>query len=222
MQVRKGFTLVEILAVMGIIIILMALVLPTVTSSMQKANIAAAKASLEKIEMAVRNFESAFGYYPSDLSCENLGVMKTSRNFGAVRPVLQYEKNQTVDEDGNPTTTNDIFYKDPWGNRFFFVYYDDNGVEQGDDGNKDAANNIAARFKELCDFLKSKDTKDWKFLELILDRGPRPTGFEKDMTKQFLTQKLQQGFLIWSAGPDTLNGSDDDIGNWGFTRNKMT
>lgn len=210
MQVRKGFTLVEILAVMGIIIILMALVLPTVTSSMQKANIAAAKASLEKIEMAVRNFESAFGYYPSDLSCENLGVMKTSRNFGAVRPVLQFEKNQTVDEDGNSATTHDIFYKDPWGNRFYFVYYDDSGVEQGDDGNKDVSNNIAARFTELSNFLKSK-TPDRR--SLILDPGA---------DNKYTNKKLQQGFLIWSAGPDTLNGSDDDIGNWGFTRNKMT
>lgn len=209
MKIRQGFTLVEILAVIGIILVLMAFILPTVTSSMLKANIASAKANLEKIEMAVRNYESAFGIYPPDLSHQYLGEIKTSRNFGAVRPMLDYEKSQTIDEDNDTDSTNDIFYKDPWGNRYYYFYYDDNGNGQGDDGNKDVVNNIVARFTELCNFLKSK-TPDRR--SLILDPGPN---------NDYSTKKLQQGFLIWSAGPDTVTGSDDDIGNWGFTRNKM-
>ena len=209
MQVRKGFTLVEILAVMGIIIVLMALVLPTVTSSMQKANIAAAKASLEKIEMAIRNYESAFGVYPTDLSYQYLGTLKTSRIFGAVRPMLQFEKTQTME--GSTSLDKDRVYKDPWGNRYFFFYYD-NGIGKGD----------TTEFFNLRAYLKEKTTAPIRSerRNLILDKGT--DGVYDESNPPAGDDKLQQGFLIWSAGPDTLNGSDDDIGNWGFTRNKMT
>ena len=200
MKIRQGFTLVEILAVIGIIIVLMAFILPTVTSSMLKANIAAAKANLEKIEMAVRNYESAFGIYPPDLSYQYLGEIKTSRNFGAVRPMLQYEKSQTMA--GNSAAEKDLVYKDPWGNRYYYFYYD-NGVQQGD----------TAEFTPLETFLTKNTTLGRsERRHLILDPGPN---------NDYSTKKLQQGFLVWSRGPDTVTGSDDDVGNWGFTRNKM-
>ena len=220
MRIRKGFTLIEILAVMGIIIVLMALILPTVTSSMQKANTATAKTILEKLEMAVRNYESAFGIYPPDLSYQYLGKILYSQNFGALRPVLQYEKNQTVDEDGITATIDDfddLFYADPWGNRYYYFYYDDKGHGQGDNANKEATPDIVTLFTELLNSLKENTTSTPKKAErrhLILDPGPDPEN-------PYSTKKLQQGFLIWSSGPDTTNGTEDDIGNWGYTRNKM-
>jgi hypothetical protein len=33
--------------------------------------------------------------------------------------------------------------------------------------------------------------------------------------------RLTHGFVVWSTGPDTVSGSEDDMGNWGHTRSKM-
>ena len=61
---QKAFTLVELMAVVAIIGVLMALLLPTIVGAMRHARIAAAKSDLGQLRLALKRFQGDFGDYP--------------------------------------------------------------------------------------------------------------------------------------------------------------
>ena len=61
---RSAFTLVELLVVIGIIIILVGILLPTVMSSRRAADKAAARMDLQTIGLALDAYKADFGDYP--------------------------------------------------------------------------------------------------------------------------------------------------------------
>ena len=62
--IRRGFTLVELLVVMGIIALLISLLVPTVTSSLRKARRTRVQAELVSIGTALDAYKTDFGDYP--------------------------------------------------------------------------------------------------------------------------------------------------------------
>ncbi|MBU0650750.1 type II secretion system protein GspG [bacterium] len=62
---KKGFTLLELLTVISIMIILAGIVMPALNRARLKAYQAKAKAQIAGLELALSMFESDVGYYPS-------------------------------------------------------------------------------------------------------------------------------------------------------------
>ena len=63
---RKGFTLIELLVVIVIISVLAAVVGPRFFGRTEQGKIAAARAQIENMSMALDNYQLDNGYFPSD------------------------------------------------------------------------------------------------------------------------------------------------------------
>lgn len=127
---KKAFSLIELLAVIGILIVLIGFVIPTVGKAMQKSNLAVAKSMIEKLEMAVRNYHTAFDKYPDDLSYKYIGQKLFSESYGALLPLMQFEDKWIYDK---TSPLLDRVYKDPWGQEYIFMYDISLFVNAGDE-----------------------------------------------------------------------------------------
>jgi prepilin-type N-terminal cleavage/methylation domain-containing protein len=66
MRARNGFTLVELLVVIGIIVILAAILYPVFGSVREKARQAACRANLHQIAIAMKQYRDQWGRFPFD------------------------------------------------------------------------------------------------------------------------------------------------------------
>lgn len=110
-KIIYGFTLLEILAVIAIIITLIGIGIPAYNSWRNRGQIARAKAVIQQIEIALEMYRSDNGVYPN-----NSGNL----NRGTILTVLgQYLRMRREDLDISGTIVND-----PWG-MGYIVYVDD-------------------------------------------------------------------------------------------------
>jgi general secretion pathway protein G len=61
---RAGFTLIELLVVIAIIGLLSSIMIPLIGDAIRNAEVAAVKADLEDMKMALTSYHSEFGVYP--------------------------------------------------------------------------------------------------------------------------------------------------------------
>lgn len=61
---RTGFTLLELIVVIGIIAILFAIIFPAVAGLREKARVKEAAVTIKALETAIRSFRAEYGYWP--------------------------------------------------------------------------------------------------------------------------------------------------------------
>jgi len=212
MKKKDAFTLIELLAVIGIILIIMGLLVSTIGSATHKSKIAAVKSTVAKLEIAINNYKIAFGECPPDLSYRYLGQILFSPNYGAIKPVLNFEKKWTIDGTGS-NTQEDKVYVDVWGNQYNLFW-------EGMTGS--AGNAFRARYLyqytmliDNASFLKINGLRHM----VVDDNDDSYSGTFN--TTPINKHILARSFLIWSSGADGDSKNGDEIGNWGYTRSKM-
>ena len=65
---QKGFTLLELLIVITIIVMLASLLIPAGSKARERARMAKAKSHISALELAITAFQTDFGYYPTNQS----------------------------------------------------------------------------------------------------------------------------------------------------------
>ena len=109
---RRGFTIIEVMAVIVIIGILGGIVAVSVVGRIDKARVAATKANLKLLHNAVINFKMDTGRYPS----EDMGLLE----------LIEQPTDVTGWDMSGYLETTEI-PKDAWGNEFFYQLYPESG-----------------------------------------------------------------------------------------------
>lgn len=97
---QRTFTLIELLAVMGIIVILAALVVGGAGLARRKAAEAKTVARMKKIELALEQYRSTMGYFPQDGSYSDL-----------LKSIAKVPKAREMLDDWGGTDYNDGFHQ---------------------------------------------------------------------------------------------------------------
>jgi general secretion pathway protein G len=106
---EKGFTLMELLVVIGIIIIIAAAILTVIPGMRQKTQEKATKAFMECLEIAIEQ------YYDDNRSYPSTGITNLITDLQSSDP----RKRQYIEFDDSEINGNDIV--DYWGNPFVYV-----------------------------------------------------------------------------------------------------
>jgi type IV pilus assembly protein PilA len=85
---QKGFSLIELLIVVAIILIIAAIAIPNLLRSKIAANQASAVASLRTLNTSAALYNSTFGSYPASLSNMGTGSSVTSTSADLIDNVL--------------------------------------------------------------------------------------------------------------------------------------
>ena len=132
---KSGFTLIELMAVIIIIGILAAIVVPGYMSHTEKARMNATKAQIKQIEGAINLFKMESSRYPT--TSEGLSALVTKpSDFKGMWPKEGYLPE--VPKDG---WRNDFVYIYPGTSKpFDIISYGADGMEGGEDENADIRN----------------------------------------------------------------------------------
>ena len=206
---RSGFTLVEMLVVVGILSLLMGLLLPSLLKATTKAKITETDALIKQLVAALQEYEHDYGDYPATSlqdegyysnkvndGIESLLVHLSSKAKGSPYIELEEKYYDNLDRDKIPSSypLNWFFgdnqareIVDSWGNPLVYFHHRDYKKPKSN----------------MCTY-KMMGRKN-------------ASGFKPGKSKKTATYHSWSSFQIWSVGPNgkNENGEGDDIGSWG-------
>lgn len=112
---RHGFTLVEILIVLGIMVFLLAMVGPRLLGSKQKADVQAAKTQIGLFEQSLQSYVIDMNKYPETEAGLTALIEKPE---GAT----EGESDKAKDKWAGPYLQKTSIPKDPWGNDYQYEF----------------------------------------------------------------------------------------------------
>jgi general secretion pathway protein G len=123
-RARKGFTMVELMAMLIIIGLLATLVVTKVATQIDRARVTTTKANLKLLQSAVNQFKMDTSRYPS----EETGLMELIEKPS---DVTNYQEGGYIESTNIP--------KDAWGNEFIYMLNPESGkpfviISYGADG----------------------------------------------------------------------------------------
>ena len=134
--VKSGFTLVELMVVLAILVLLVALVGPRLLGSQEKADIKAAVQQIDSLETALKLYHVDNRNYPS--TEEGLQALLSKPS----------DENRAKSWDG-PYLDEDTVPADPWGNAYTYQYPPAHGsrdipniASKGKDGQENTEDDI--------------------------------------------------------------------------------
>ncbi len=95
MKNKQGFTLIELIVVIGIIAVLTSIVLFMMTAPKQKGSDTAKVQAVQQIQKALQLYVTDYGYYPTGT---NLSIL-VPKYIGSIDPTIKYQStnmNNTV------------------------------------------------------------------------------------------------------------------------------
>jgi len=196
---RAGFTMLEMLAVMVVLGILVAFLIPNLLSTQEAAEMKATKVKLAQIATAIDQFERETGSYPPSQFLPEWGVAPNNKNLGVECLVLSLWSNgfeaggslspdELVNVDGDRSagsisdlpTSELLEFVDAWENPIAYI-------ESADYGREHPYDAFDAEGFEGEDMVKP---------------------LENPTTGRFLNHAKYQ---LISAGPDGMFNTEDDI-----------
>lgn len=202
-QELRGFTLIEVLVVIAVIVVLIGLSFPAYSAVKRSSQRKTTRAFLERVSLACAQYEQQWGDYPPSnpvrvglpSNGKNDGIeallrcLTTARKEGPY--LVDIEDGQLKNADGDELKSADptgstiavkALYEltDPWGNPIAYIHNSE--YEKG------ASVQLASGETVRVPARKSEVTGQWA-----------------ELTK----------FQLLSAGPDEEFGTDDDVTSWG-------
>ncbi len=142
---KEAFTLIELLAVIGIIALLAAILVPTLNIAIQKAKVARARTEVSNIASAIKAYYGDYGKMPApgrngmnDYDYGGKSISDAAQQQNKVMAILRgidvtNNPNRTVylsvnedsmegtDRNGKTYTRNEGYFLDPWGTPYHII-----------------------------------------------------------------------------------------------------
>jgi len=194
---HRGFTLMEALIVVAVIIIIAGIAIPRVLSFLEKSKVNLAKAEIETMGSAIREVIKDTGSYVENL--DQLGDRSSPGGENDFSPWWgPYVSSLPVDNE------------DPWGNEYLYVYwFDERGQWYLGHWPKGWSRGRAEGFKDLSSDGIDNDRDGVIDEDDNTERMPR--GLYDHIQALLEEGSPEEGFDLRSAGPDGEDGTDDDV-----------